>query len=47
MIVVLRWKNGSWSCKLRTTAGPCLQHFLALELNNMLYLAVCLADGIL
>lgn len=46
-MVVLQWKNDSWSCELRPRAWQCLQHFLAVELNNMLYLAVCLADGIL
>lgn len=46
MIALLQWKNDSWSHKLQTTARQCLQHFLAVELNNMLYLTVRLEDGI-
>lgn len=45
MVVVLQ-KKKKRQLQLRTTARHCLQHFLAVELNNMLYLAVCLADGI-
>lgn len=39
-------ENDSWSCEPKKTARPCLQHFLAVELNNMLDLAISLADGI-